>query len=750
MVTGHPLDYTLLFVVSQIDLHSYSITTRMMPAMDQVNLKIGEMNCTACSSSVEKALSGIDGVETVSVSFSTGRGTVTGTNLDGEALADVATAVGYPSTVEDAGIDPAKMATEIEQRQQKNASNWRHRALIGVAIWVPAESLHWLSSPLGIDGPWLPWVMLVASTIAMVLVGSGFFASAFAAAKRMQTNMDTLISIGACSAYFFSLFVFIAKNFGYETEHPMYFTEAAALLAIISIGHWLEATSSAKAGSAIRELLRMQPDVAEQVNDDGSINEIPTGEVIEGMRLLVRPGSRIPVDGHVIEGDSEVDESIVTGEPLPVAKSIGDILIAGSMNTTGQLIVETNVDGRHTTVSRIAQLVTNAQSSKAGMQRLADKVSSIFVPIVLAIAAVTVVCWILAGDTETGIVSAVTILVISCPCALGLATPMAVMVAAGESSLRGILVKDAGSLELAGKTVTCIFDKTGTLTLGKPVVDTVTPEKETTSDELVRIAASVEAPSEHPIASAIINEANKRKLEVPTVVNFQATPGSGVSGEVDGRKVAVLRDDAATCRVEVNDTLVGRISVTDEIRKDAKNTVTQLQALGIAVHMLSGDRMENALTVAKEVGIKPEHVHAEASPSEKTEIVASLPRPSMMVGDGINDAAALAASDVGVAIASGTNVAMESASVIIPSDSIEATVETVSIARDTLKTIKQNLFFAFMYNVAAIPLAALGILGTHGPIIAAAAMGLSDITVIGNAILLKRKLGGRRISRNVQ
>jgi Cu+-exporting ATPase len=494
----------------------------------------------------------------------------------------------------------------------------------------------------------------------------------------------------------------------------------------------------------------MQPDVAEQVNDDGSTNEIPTGEVIEGMRLLVRPGSRIPVDGHVVEGDSEVDESIVTGEPLPVAKSIGDILIAGSMNTTGQLIVETNVDGRHTTVSRIAQLVTNAQSSKADMQRLADKVSSIFVPIVLAVAAVTVVCWILVGDTETGIVSAVTILVISCPCALGLATPMAIMVAAGESSLRGILVKDAGSLELAGKTVTCIFDKTGTLTLGKPVVDTVTPEKEMTSDELVRIAASVETPSEHPVASAIVNEANKRKLEVPTVVNFQATPGSGVAGEVDGRKVAVLRDDAATCRVEVNDALVGRISVTDEIRKDAKNTVTQLQALGIAVHMLSGDRMENALTVAKKVGIKPEHVHAEASPSEKTEIVASLPRPSMMVGDGINDAAALAASDVGVAIASGTNVAMESASVIIPSDSIEATVETVSIARDTLKTIKQNLVFAFMYNVAAIPLAAFGLLGPHGPIIAAAAMGLSDMTVIGNAILLKRKLGRRRISRNVQ
>ena len=719
----------------------------MMEIMDQIDLKIGEMNCAACSSSVEKALLKIDGVETVSVAFATGRGTVTGKDLDGNAIAAVATEAGYPSTVEDAGIDPAKMATEIEQRQKKNASNWKRRAIIGVSIWAPFEALHWSADALGIQGPWIPWIMFAASTVSMVLVGSGFFTSAFTAAKRLQTNMDTLISIGASSAYFFSLFVFIAENYGYKTGHPMYFMEAAALLAIISIGHWIEATSSAKAGSAIRELLRMQPDVAELVNADGSTSELPTGEVQEGMKLLVRPGSRIPVDGLVVDGASEVDESIITGEPLPVVKGLGDVLIAGSMNTSGQLILETNVDGRHTTVSRIAQLVTNAQSSKAGMQRLADKVSGIFVPVVLVIAAITLIGWIIAGDTETGIVSAVTILVISCPCALGLATPMAVMVAAGESSLRGILVKDAGSLELAGKTVTCIFDKTGTLTLGKPIVERVdaVSGSSITEDELLRLAASVEAPSEHPIASAIVNEANKRKLEVPTVHNFYATPGIGVEGEVDGRKVSVLRDDAATCRIEVDGELIGRISVTDEIRKDAVDTVQRLNALGVEVHMLSGDRMQNALAVAKEVGIKVEHVHAEASPSEKTEIVSSLPRPSMMVGDGINDAAALAVSDVGVAIASGTNVAMESASIIIPSDSIESTAEAVSIARDTLRTIKQNLVFAFMYNVAAIPLAAFGILGPHGPLIAAAAMGLSDVTVIGNAILLKRKLRKRRI-----
>ena len=715
--------------------------------MDHIELKVDELNCAACSTKVEKALKNIGGVESASVAFSTGRATITGSNLDGEVLAKASTDVGYPAQVIDEGIDPSKLATEIETRQKKNASQWKRRAIIGIAIWAPFEALHWSVNPLGIAGPWVPWVMFVASTTSMVFVGGGFFKSAIDAAKRMQTNMDTLITIGASAAYFFSLFILVAeKVFNHDLQHPMYFMEAAALLAIISIGHWLEATSSAKAGSAIRELLKMQPDVAEHISEDGSTTEIPTGEVQEGMRLLVRPGSRIPVDGTVIDGISEVDESIVTGESLPVAKDVGDMLIAGSMNTTGQLILETTVDGRHTTVSRIAQLVTNAQSSKAGMQKLADKVSGIFVPVVIVIAAITVIAWIIAGDIETGIVSAVTILVISCPCALGLATPMAVMVATGESSLRGILVKDAGSLELAGKTVTVIFDKTGTLTLGKPIVATVETDESATEEDVLKFAASVEAPSEHPIASAIVNEASKRNISVPPVQDFEATAGKGVHGTVDGKTVSVLRDDAATCRVEVDGVTIGRISVTDEIRPEAKQTVQELQSIGINVHMLSGDRTATALSVAKEVGINKNNVHAEASPSDKTEIISSLPRPSMMVGDGINDAAALAASDVGIAIASGTNVAMESASIIIPADNIEATAESVHIAKDALKTIKQNLFFAFMYNVAAIPLAAFGVLGTHGPLIAAAAMGFSDITVIGNAIRLKHKLRKRRMN----
>ena len=714
--------------------------------MDTIELKVDELNCAACSSAVEKALNSVDGVVSSSVSVATGRATITGNNLNGELLAKIATDAGYPSEVIDEGIDPAKLATEIETRQNKNASDWKRRAILGVSIWAPFEALHWSAGFLGIEGPWVPWVMFLASTTSMILVGGGFFSSAIGAAKRFKTNMDTLITIGASSAYFFSLFIFISeKIFGYDLGYPMYFMEAAALLAIISIGHWLEATSTAKAGSAIRELLKMQPDTAEVVAEDGSTTKIATGEVGEGMRLLVRPGSRIPVDGLVVDGMSEVDESIVTGEPLPRAKNIGDTLIAGSMNTTGQLILKTTVDGRHTTISRIAQLVTSAQSSKAGIQRIADKVSAIFVPIVLVIAVITVIAWVIAGDIETGFVSAVTILVISCPCALGLATPMAVMVAAGESSLRGILVKDASSLELAGKIVTVIFDKTGTLTQGKPVVATIESENQFSEEEILKYAASVETPSEHPIATAIVKEASNRNITVPSVSNFEATAGIGVHGIVDGKSVAVLRDNAATCKIKLDGKVIGRITVTDAIRKEAKSTIAELQASGIDVHMLSGDRKETALSVAKEVGIKPENVHAEASPSDKTDIIASLLRPSMMVGDGINDAAALAASDVGVAIASGTNVAMESAAIIIPANTIEATAESIHIAKDALTTIKQNLVFAFMYNVAAIPLAAFGVLGQNGPLIAAAAMGFSDITVIGNAIRLKHKLRKRRI-----
>ena len=709
-------------------------------AKEKVELNVSEMNCAACSSAVEHALLKGTGVKEASVAFATGRAIVQGYSLNAEELAEIATNAGYPATTVDEGIDPADMASNLEQQQLKNARDWKRRAIIGLTIWVPAETLHWTAHPLGFHGPWLSWVMFIASTIAMLCVGRGFITSAISAAKRRQTNMDTLISIGASAAYGFSLFIFVAQQLGYEANHEVYFTEAAALLAIISLGHWLEASSTAKAGSSIRELLNMQPDVVELQLEDGSTKQIPSGEVEENAMLIVKPGSRIPVDGVVIEGASEVDEAIVTGEALPIPKEVGSPVIAGSMNTTGKLVIRTTVDGKHTTISRIASLVTEAQSSKAGMQRLADKVSGVFVPIVLLIAFVTVITWSILGEIEIGIVSAVTVLVISCPCALGLATPMAVMVATGESSLRGILVKNAAALELAGTAKSCVFDKTGTLTEGKPFVTAIRPSEGFTETDVLATAASIESSSEHPIAYAILKEVSDRNISFTEATEFNATPGIGVEGVVDQQKISVLRDKDATCRVELNGTLVGTITVNDKVRDEAKSTIAELQNANIEVHMLSGDRIQNAKAVASELGIHERNVHAEASPEDKSKIIDSISKPNIMVGDGINDAAALASADVGIAIASGTNVAIESASIVIPSNQIQTTIVTIDIARKTLKAIKQNLFFAFMYNTAAIPLAAFGLLGSHGPLIAAIAMGCSDITVIGNAVRLKHKL----------
>jgi Cu+-exporting ATPase len=714
--------------------------------MKQVDLKIDGMNCAACSSTVQTALEAVPGVERAEVAFATARASVYGEDLDIPSLEQAVASSGYEATALEEGLDPAALATEIEQRQRHHEAAWRRRAIIGWAIWIPAESLHWLAEPLGINGPWLPWLMVFASTLAMVLVGTAFIRSAISAALRRTTNMDTLIAMGASTAWGFSMWVFVAQRLGYRVDLPLYFTEAAALIALISIGHWLEARSTAKAGTAVRELLQLQPDQAEVMGEGGETSRVPTADIAEGVRILVRPGGRVPVDGTVMDGQSDVDEAIVTGEPLPVPKEPGDTVIAGSMNTSGQLVIETTVDGRHTTVARIASLVTAAQSSKADIQRLADRVSSVFVPIVLVIAAMTIIGWSLAGAAGTGIIAAVTVLVISCPCALGLATPMAVMVGAGEASLRGILIKNAASLEAAGRAVTCIFDKTGTLTLGRPIVTDIDPAPGTSPETLLATAGAVEATSEHPIAAAIVAAAKDRGITLPTVTNFQAVPGVGVRGTVENRDVSVVRDDRASCRVEVDGEIIGRLGVEDEVRPDAADAVSSLQAIGIDVQLLTGDREQTARAVAAEIGIPEEHIHAEASPEDKTQAVSAARRPSIMVGDGINDAAALAAADVGIAIASGTNVAMESASIVIPSDSVSAAAQSVHLARATLRTIKQNLFFSFFYNVAAIPLAAFGLLGPHGPLIAAAAMGLSDITVIGNAIRLKHYLRKRRIS----
>ena len=737
------------------------------------------MTCAGCAAAVQRAIESKPGVKSAAVSVTQGRATVIGKSLDPDLMVQAIQKAGYQAQLIDELPAAAQLKSEIELRQRQNETQWRSRAIIGLSIWAPLEILHWIGRRLG----WhthggigtMDWIMLAGATIVLMTAGGGFYRSAWHAAIRRTTNMDTLIALGATTAYVYSLIVLLMKLAGSSIDQPMYFAESAALLGIISLGHWMEARATARAGSAVRELLELQPDQAEIIGNRESTDSrrpgtaipgrqetqtIPSTEVKPNDLLLIRPGGRVPVDGIVTEGESEVDQAVVTGESLPVRKAIGDSVVAGSMNTTGRLIIKATVDGRHTIIARIAEMVQRAQSSKAGIQRLADRVAAIFVPAVLIIALATIAGWFALGDFSSGVIAAVTVLIISCPCALGLATPMAVMVGAGAASRRGILIKSAMALETAGNATDVVFDKTGTLTAGQPVVTNLENRGQTTSsrNELLRLAAAVEAPSEHPIAKAIVRAAAERHLKLPAVSEFQAIPGQGVRGMVEGRMVTVIRDEQATCRVEADGQIVGLITVADELRPDARKAIEQLRSMGLSVKMLSGDRKVAAEAVGAELGLSANDVQAEATPQFKSDFIAGLAnrndsglprravtkqksnRTIVMVGDGINDAAALAQADLGIAMASGTNIAIESADVVIPSDRVTAVPETIDIARQTLRTIKQNLFFAFFYNAIAIPAAAFGLLGSYGPLIAAAAMGLSDITVIGNAIRLKRRL----------
>ena len=711
--------------------------------------QIDGMHCAGCAAGLQQALGHVPGVATAAVDFASGLASVEG-DVPDDLLLDAIERRGFRGTRLGEGLDVAATRTDIERRQQDAVRRWRRRAIVGLSLWLPLETLHWTLGHAG--HAWMPWAMLVGSAIVLAVAGGGFYASAWGAARRRTTNMDTLIALGATTAFGWSLLVFLMQRLAADpgpwATRPLYFAEAAALLGIISLGHWIEAAATARAGAAVRELLELQPDEAEVVDTDGAVRTIPSGRLERGDRVQVRPGGRIPVDGTIVEGASEVEESLVTGEPLPVRRDVGDAVVAGTVNGTGRLLVEATVDGRHTTVARIAELVRNAQGGKAPIQRLADRVSAIFVPAVLAVALATAVGWTLAGDLETGMVSAVTVLIISCPCALGLATPMAVMVGAGEASRRGILVKSAADLEAAGRLRTVVFDKTGTLTTGRPQVADlhVAPDAGLADADILRLAAGIEIHSEHPIGRAIVSAARARGLDVPTGTGFRSTPGVGVAGVVQERRVEVVRDHRASCRVIVDDHVVATIRIEDGIRPDAAEAVAALRRLGLRVTMLSGDRQAAAEAIGKVVGLAPNEVVGDATPESKLRTIRELGTKSAtaMVGDGINDAAALAQATIGIAMAGGTGVAIESAGIVVPADRVSAVAEAVELARLTLRTIRQNLTLAFLYNALAIPAAAFGLLGVHGPLIAAAAMACSDVSVIGNTIRLRASLARAR------
>lgn len=732
-----------------------------------IRLAVEGMNCAGCVGSVEKALKSVAGVESANVSLAHASADVSGREVDVDALVSAVDRAGYKARPVERETSLADQRGEMEHRHAHHAAAWRRRAIAGIVASIPMIPTHLPASWTGMDHAHgqltaYTWLIIALSTFVQVYVGSAFYKSAWHAATKRTTNMDTLIAMGATAAFGFSVVVLVGHLLGMDPQQPLYFSEAAGLLTLISIGHWIEARTTAATGSAIRELLSLQPDDVTRLADEGDTSgeTVKSAEIESGDLMLIKPGERIAVDGEVVSGKSSVDESIVTGESLPVERGEGAKVVAGSLNQTGRLVVRAETSGRDTTVSRIAEMVRQAQSSKADIQRLADKISSIFVPAVLVIAACTFLGWAIFGGENNivhALVNATSVLVISCPCALGLATPTAVMVGSGAASRRGILVKSAVTLERCAHISAILFDKTGTLTEGKPVVSSA-------DDETLRLAAALAGSSTHPLSKAITAAAKERDIDPPRAENLDESSGKGLSGQVEGQSVQVVspsvateqglklndRDDDATMSVVIADgSLVGTIAFEDAIRPKARDLMAALDQQGVDAMLLTGDRRVVAERIGREAGLKSEHIRAELRPQDKVDAVkqsAEDGRVVAMVGDGINDAAALAEASsrggVGVAIGSGTNIAIEAADVVIPGEDLDRLIELMDISRQSLRTIKQNLFLSFIYNTLAIPIAAFGLLGMNGPLFAAAAMALSDLCVIGNSLRLKWRLSG--------
>lgn len=722
-----------------------------------VRLRVDGMHCAGCVASVERALGKVSGVESAMVSLAGGSALVKGAHLDAEKLSRSVRDAGFeasPAMPSDAAADLARRLGEGDSAQ---AGAWRWRVVLGVALWLPMELAHWFGHGLGLhmtSGPGLA-VALVVGTIAQVFIGSAFYRSAWSAARRRSTNMDTLVALGSASAYLLSIghaiLIFAGRG-----AHPTYFIEATGLLTLISLGHWLERRARRGTTKALRELAQMQPSDAVVLADenDASGTTVPARDVLPGDLVLVRVGDRCPVDG-VLVGPASLDESAVTGESVPANKKAGDEVMAGSVAVGSPAIVRATTDGASGTLGRMVALVADALASKADVQRLADRVSAIFVPTAIAIAAASFMAWLLVpgGGLAKAVVTAATVLVISCPCALGLATPLAVMVGTGAAGRRGILVRSANALERAAIARVALLDKTGTITSGQPEV------REEVSDRVLARAAALAGRSSHPLSKAIVRAAEARGLAYEPARDAQEQPGRGVSGIIDGQRAMLISADAARAEgAEVDDAqlehgpasvllvggqLAGVVHFKEELRAGAEGFVRELEKLGIEARVLTGDREGPAHKLADRIGLDRDRVAARLTPQGKVDHVreAAAHNTVLMVGDGINDAPAMAAASsgggVGVAIDAGSNIALESADAIIPGDRPLAVADLVRIGRATRRGIRQNLFLAFVYNAAAIPAAAFGLLGEHGPVVAAAAMALSDLCVIGNAVRIR-------------
>ena len=730
-----------------------------------LRLAITGMSCAGCVAAVETALSGVPGVAEASVNFAERTARVIGAPPAATLIA----------AVRAAGYDATELRDASDETGRDQAERARHRRLIrntfvAGALAVPlmlAEMTGWLPEPATPGGQAF-WIATGLLTLAVLLYSGGhFFAGAWRQFRHHNANMDTLIALGTGSAWFYSMLVALFPASLPSLARHAYFEAAVTILALINLGSALESRARGKASAAIQRLLGLKPKTARLVEDDQE-RDVPIETLGIGMRVRVRPGEKIPVDGIVVSGQSTVDESMLTGEPLPVSKREGDAVTGGTLNQSGTFVFRATRVGEDTVLAQIIASVRQAQNSKPPIGRLADRVAAVFVPTVLIIAALTALAWFNFGpEPRAGfvLVTTLTVLIIACPCALGLATPISIMVGVGKAAEYGILIRDGEALQRAGQLTTVVLDKTGTVTTGRPTVTAVTTTAGFGETDLFRLVAGLETGSEHPLAQAILNAARERGLAIPTPERFEAIAGQGASGSVENRSLLVgnrgLLDasgvDTAPLATEaerlaaagqtpvfvaVDGRAAGIVAVADPLKPDSAAAIHRLRDLGLRVVLLTGDHPATARAIAAQTGI--DTVFAEVRPTAKARVIADLQvRGEIigMVGDGINDAPALAQAEVGFAMGAGTDIAIESAGITLVRGSLHGIADAIAISRATVTNIRQNLFGAFLYNTLGIPLAAGVLYPATGllldPMLAGAAMALSSFTVVSNANRLR-------------